>query len=165
MCRGARPGRLGHPFPCPTPQPCLLPPLAPPQVPAFSPSSHCSDPLRLHSFPQGPELTQGPGRIARIPVGVPLEQIMRCSLPCLLLELSVGSIFVYRQLLEFPPCPIWEESSVLLCWRFDKQVRGKVGARLCLDSCLWLGCCWTPLPGRKTWCCKRAGLRSPQARV
>lgn len=61
MCRGAQPGRLVDPFPCPLP-PCLLPTSAPPQVPAFSPSSHCTDPLRPHSCPQGPELTQGPGR-------------------------------------------------------------------------------------------------------
>ena len=52
---------VGAPLPVPPP-PCLLPPSAPAQVPAFSPSSHCSDPLQLHSFPQGPELTQGPGR-------------------------------------------------------------------------------------------------------
>ena len=62
---------------------------------------------------------------------------MRCSLLCLLLELSVGSIFVSRQPLEFPPRPTWEESSVLLCWHFDRQVSGKAGAWLCLDSCLW----------------------------
>ena len=70
-------------------------------------------------------------------LGVPLEQIMRCSLLCLLLELSVGSIFVSRQPLEFPPRPTWEESSVLLCWHFDRQVSGKAGAWLCLDSCIW----------------------------
>lgn len=151
MCRGAQPGRTGS-LPMPPP-PCLLPPSAPLQVPAFSPSSHCTDPLRPHSCPQGPELTQGPG-MSTHPRWSPLWNRLWVPPPSLLFGIVFGKHFHFLS----PPLHCFGKTlSVLLCCHLMGSQRKRWVHRCALTPAFSLACRWTPLP----WCRKRSWTVEP----
>lgn len=149
MCRGARPGRLGHSFPCPTPAPrhaCCLPrrplryPLSPlpPAVPTL-----CGfiASLRAQNLPRAQADEHA------FLLESPWNRSCGAASPVFSWNCLWGAFSFTDSPLSFLHAPFWEDSSVLLCWHFHRQVRGTVDAQLCLDSCPWRGL----LPEPASW--------------
>ena len=150
-CKGAQPGRSVDPLPCPPP------PSASPHLPAFCSSPTVPNPPCLIAAHTGPRTYSASRRTSAHPRRSPFgaDWGVRPPLSLLLLELSLGRIFIYRWPLECPPVPqfsrvFWKEPSMLRCCHFDGLPGGEVATHACLGSCLPLGtllgpaCCLPP---------------------
>lgn len=153
MCRGAQPGRLVDPFPCPLP-PCLLPPSAPPFKYLLSPLpptvlTLCGliAALRAQNLPRV-QADEHPS-----PLESPWNRLWGATSPlffwnCLWETFSFPS----------PAAPLfWKDSSVLLCCHLMGSQEERWVHRCALTPAFSLACRWTPLPGAV----KGAGLWSP----